>query len=439
VQANMRSVDTKSGAVVDTFAPVDTATYGQAGSHVVAVGRGVPLNRLPPGAYRLDVQASNADGSSTSWRSAPFSVMEAAPLELSRTATEKKEEVILNVTALDSNQRPVADLTSADFQIFEDNQPQTITSIKVTSPRNERASPAPPIVILFDLLNTVPQQREYIASRMIKVLEPLETDEGIYVYLLTNEGALYPVRPKGTMQAAAIAQGSIGGGNGGITNDAPPWTKEIRMLLDHAIAEVHGFRLMDYKNEAMCTVITFDRLGQIAGQMANVRGPKTILWVTSGVPNSIAYPYGGCQDKTFYGASNSYLAGKCGWECHPNPSDTKCLDYTPFLQHFAAETAAAETTVSSVAVTATGLLDFERGTAANTLRQLADLTGGQLYMDKNSEVEKAIKAALLEAKGRYQLAFAAMAKDGKYHKVRVASTREGVHIVAPQGYFAVAP
>jgi VWFA-related protein len=439
VQANMRIVDAKSGAVVDAIAPVDAAMYGKPDSPVIAIGRGVSLNRLPPGVYSLDVQASNSEGKSTSWRSVHFSVKEAAPPELSESTVEKKEEVILNVTALDGKQRPVTDLKGADFEIFEDNQPQTITSTKVTSPRNEPGTPDPPIVILFDLLNTVPQQREYIASRMIKVLEPLEKDEGIYVYLLTNEGALYPVRPKGTMQAAAVAQGSIGGRNAAISNDTPPWTKEIRPLLDHAIAEVHGFRLMDYKNEAVRAVITFDRMGQIAGQMANVRGPKTILWVTSGVPNSIAYPYGGCQDITFYGVSNSYLAGKCGWECHPNSSDTKCLDYSPFLQHFGAETATADTTVSSVAVTATGRLDFERGTAANTLRQLANITGGQVYVDNNSEVEKAIKEALLEAKGRYQLAFAAIAKDGKYHKVRVVCTREGVHIVAPQGYFVIAP
>ncbi len=72
---------------------------------------------------------------------------------------------------------------------------------------------------------------------MIKALEPLEPDEGIYLYLLTNEGTLYPVRPKGTMQAAAIAQGSVAGGSSETTDDAPPWTKKIRPLLDHAIDE----------------------------------------------------------------------------------------------------------------------------------------------------------------------------------------------------------
>jgi hypothetical protein len=248
-----------------------------------------------------------------------------------------------------------------------------------------------------------------------------------------------PLQPAWVLQfAAAIAQGSIGG-NTGTKDDAPPWTKEIHPLLDHAIDVVHGFRLMDYKDVAMCAVITFDRLGQIAGQLADVRGPKTILWVTSGVPNSIAHRYGGCKDQTFYGVSNSYLAGKCGWECYPSLWDTKCLDYTPFLQHFAAEAAAADATVSSVAVTNNPLLNVARGTAANTLRRLADLTGGQVYVNVNSEVETAISDALSAAKARYQLAFPATARDGKYHQVRVVCTRQGVHIVATQGYFAPTP
>jgi len=181
VQVNMRITDTESGTAVDTFAPVDTTTYSKAGSPLIAVARGVLLKRLTPGVYRLDVQASNAEGKSTEWRSAVFTVMEAAPLELSETAPAKKEDVILNVTALDSSGRPVTDLTSADFQIFEDVKPRAITSFKATSAQSPPGTRPPPIVILFDLINTPWARREYIANRIIKVLNPLETDEGIYL------------------------------------------------------------------------------------------------------------------------------------------------------------------------------------------------------------------------------------------------------------------
>jgi hypothetical protein len=82
VHSNMRIVDAKSGAVTETFEPVDTTTYRNGGSALIAVGRGVRLNHLAPGEYRMEVQASNAEGKSTAWKSADFRVMEASPLEM---------------------------------------------------------------------------------------------------------------------------------------------------------------------------------------------------------------------------------------------------------------------------------------------------------------------------------------------------------------------
>lgn len=82
VQVNMRITEAESGAEADTFAPVDATTYSKAGSPLIAVARGVPLKRLTPGMYRLEVKASDAEGRRTEWRSAVFTVMEAAPLEL---------------------------------------------------------------------------------------------------------------------------------------------------------------------------------------------------------------------------------------------------------------------------------------------------------------------------------------------------------------------
>jgi hypothetical protein len=81
VQANLRIVKQDSGAIVDRFEPLDLAKYSQPGSTVIAVGRGVILNRLSPGAYRIEIQATAA-GERTAWRSAPFTILAAAPLEL---------------------------------------------------------------------------------------------------------------------------------------------------------------------------------------------------------------------------------------------------------------------------------------------------------------------------------------------------------------------
>lgn len=429
VQVNMRITDTESGAEVDTFAPVDTATYSKAGSPLIAVARGVPLERLTPGLYRLEVQASNDEGRSTEWRPAVFTVMEAAPLEVSESALPKKEEVVLNVTALDSKGRPVTDLAGTDFQIIQDVKPRAVTSFKVTSAHNASMTYPPPIVILFDLMNMSWSEREYVANRIIKVLSPLETEVGIYLYLLTTDGELYPVRPHGTGQAAAIRQGSIADRADTDKADDTPWTKAVRPLLMQAINEVRGFQDDDHQSEAWRAPLTFRRLSELEDDFSAVRGPKTLIWVTGGV--GIHVP-SSCQNDVISSATGTYASGICSGACAGMSAIVgTCMDFTPFLEHFSTEAVAADTTVVGVGPT-------ETGPYTDSLARLADLTGGQVYMNTDADLEKAVQTAVAARNARYRLTFAPSVQDGKYHKLQVLCTRSGTRVVGPRGYFAAA-
>jgi len=46
----------------------------KAGSPVIPIGRGIDINKLPNGSYRLDVQATDSAGKSTPWQAANFTV-----------------------------------------------------------------------------------------------------------------------------------------------------------------------------------------------------------------------------------------------------------------------------------------------------------------------------------------------------------------------------
>jgi VWFA-related protein len=304
-------------------------------------------------------------------------------------------------------------------------------------------------VILLDLMNTPWLEHEYLTNRIIKVLNPLETDEGIYLYLLTTTGELYPVRPHGTGQAAAIEQGSISDSGGQEKPDDEPWTKQIRPLLLDAIGKVHGFNYEDYpirhqalisSTEAWRAPLTFRRLSELQDDFSAVRGPKTLIWVTSGVLTNVS---SSCDNNVISSAMGTYASGTCGEVCQiPAGAWTvpgTCMDYTPFLEHYSAQAAAVDTTVDSLALTATGLQDSDLTKRANTLAKLADLTGGKVYLNTDGDFEKAIREAVAARTARYQLAFAPSVQDGKYHKVRVVCTRAGVHIQGPTGYFAGKP
>ena len=108
------------------------------------------------------------------------------------------------------------------------------------------------------------------------------------------------------------------------------------------------------------------------------------------------------------------------------------------MQHFSAGLNRTDTIIYSVERAAEGsLLPSGRGTTEGMLQQLANLTGGRWY--SNGEVEKAIVESLEDARGRYQLAYAAPQLDGKYHKLRLVYTRKGVGIETERGHFANQP
>jgi hypothetical protein len=66
-------VDTKTGQTVFSTGGVDIARFVEKGNPVVPLGLKVPVDKLAPGAYRLDMQALDNSGARTKIRSVQFS------------------------------------------------------------------------------------------------------------------------------------------------------------------------------------------------------------------------------------------------------------------------------------------------------------------------------------------------------------------------------
>jgi len=250
------------------------------------------------------------------------------------------KDVILKVAALDAKGHPVTDLTSADFRIFDDGKLQQIASFKPIDAQPAAGAP-PATLILFDLLNSIPGQREYTSNLIIHALEPLATGDSVYLYLLANNGDVYPVHP-------LDADGNPAGA---------PWTRRIHPLLDGAIQHVYGVRPMDDRDAGIRAAVTFRTLGELGAQFMKIPGPKAIVWITRGVLNSLHYPYG-CKDVAFAEGSGSYLAGECTEKCAKWTEETKCIDFAPFLQHFSAALNRTGTIVYPVEVTNEGFREL---------------------------------------------------------------------------------
>jgi hypothetical protein len=74
VQGHVQIVNAKTGEMAKDFPKVDVMSYQRPGTRIFPVAREIPIDKLPKGAYRVEVQATDSAGRSTVWRSANFTV-----------------------------------------------------------------------------------------------------------------------------------------------------------------------------------------------------------------------------------------------------------------------------------------------------------------------------------------------------------------------------
>jgi VWFA-related protein len=196
------------------------------------------------------------------------------------------------VVAVDGKGNPVDDLARSDFQVYDSGQPQQIDFFRHSESRSQhittlglnefsnRASTQFQHVtlILFDLLNQHMDARGPAWNELIHVLQPLESSDGLYLYLLTWASrdpifALYPVR--GLPNSDRLSE----------LPESAPWTRQIKPLLDEAMKAVVKARPIRMDVDVGERVrLTYMALDLLAARMAWIPGRKTIVWITQGVP-----------------------------------------------------------------------------------------------------------------------------------------------------------
>ncbi|HTU32309.1 MAG TPA: VWA domain-containing protein [Candidatus Acidoferrum sp.] len=72
VKIAYRIVDVKTGKTVLSTGAIDASHLAQKGSPIIPIALKIPLDHMPPGSYRLDVQAEEQGGTSTPIHSATF-------------------------------------------------------------------------------------------------------------------------------------------------------------------------------------------------------------------------------------------------------------------------------------------------------------------------------------------------------------------------------
>jgi VWFA-related protein len=344
---------------------------------------------------------------------------------------ESATPVNLNVVALDAKGQSVMDLTVSEFRVSDNGKAQTIASFrkresqilqKLMGPGQfaNRSDGIPhATVILFDLMNMQFGDRGYVVNQLTHALQQMESGENLYLYLITVNGGLLPVRP-------------LPGSGGDTSAKAGAWPGDIQTRLSEAMRVAGGLRPADLDIDSRVRT-TFAALSMVAARLAAVPGRKTMVWLTHGVPITLSPSRSFTGDWVDYSSYIRQLS---------NTLDRADVSIYAVQQSPPGST---ETLGSNMSRSVNGTIGAAGETSSptagmgseQTLDEFASLTGGRAYT--NNDIAGAIKQAMNDARQSYLISYSPPVEnwDGKYHKIRVTCTRKGVRLQARQGYLAV--
>ncbi|MGA3042863.1 MAG: VWA domain-containing protein [Bryobacteraceae bacterium] len=315
----------------------------------------------------------------------------------------------LNVAALDAHGQPATGLRSADFQLFEDGKRQDVAFFRFTGDQSLEAKPGPgeysnraaarwrATVVLIDMLADRIMSDSVISRDVDDFWKHLESSEGLYLYILTARGDLYPIHPLPKPDTE-------------VTLAAEPWTRNIVPLLQAALVKLAGIRPVDDRDIKYRYEMSMNALRDLGSRMAVLSGRKNLVWITGGLP--------------LIGYSVSLQSD---------------VDFTNPLRWFCEELEQAQIVVSTVAQSLAGAGAALETYHAESLDQVTSLTGGREY--GSDSAGGAIRQASVDSRANYEIAYypPLLKLDGKHHKLKVICGREEVRLQTVQGFYALAP
>jgi VWFA-related protein len=396
----------------------------------------------------------------------------------------EQKEAVLRTTArlvqvsaivLDRNGAPIVDLTPDDFVISDGGQPQRIavfhraaapaaaTAAKaaaagVYSNRTPQGAEAPgsATVILLDGLNTRTEDQAYAREQVMKFLETLRPPDRVALYGLgyrlhvlhdfTSDPARlryllarYRGHTAGLLAPSALEKESTYGSldpDPAIQAEIEEWLRTATQRIDNMLIEQR-------------VLTTLEALESIAHRVAAFPGRKNLVWVSSSFPFSFGMddlPGRGqlsVERRQFFremerasrAMSHANLAiypldarGLVGAFSDPNFN-------APGTYRGARRTFGGGQEGPTNPVTTLGSI----GEGQETMKSLADRTGGQAFLN-NNDLQAAVRQVLDTSRVTYELGFYPTHNkwDGKFREIKVQVRRPGAQVQARRGYYAYA-
>ena len=431
-----------------------------------------------------------------------------APAETAPVATFKvsTKAVVVDVVVTDSKGHPIRGLSQQDFQLMEDNKPQNIRyfrefndkdespapSTSESAPKTQAASagPAPPAtpavpsanlfnnraqsaqsgavtMVLFDNLNTPPQDQDYARQQLIKFLQ--SKPKVSQFALCTLSSGDYPLRLiQGFTTDENLLLAAVKSKKGDPKNNR--WqlaANETQNTLttvsglaqegrtsgfQNLTATLQGMQAEQYVTDTSERAVrTIDSMMLLARYLSGISGRKNIVWLSASFPIalSIGPLYSNPQvDNPNYTykikRATNLLADA---QVAVYPVDVRGLQvFTADLSSGAGvggprsfeppdPTSPNATQVPNGIPQGTNFANMSE--EQDTMTQFAVATGGKAFFNTNG-IKEAIATANEQGSNYYSLSYTPTNKlyDGKFRKIKVQFAQKGYKLAYRQGYFA---
>lgn len=355
--------------------------------------------------------------------------------------------VEIDAVVVDADGRPVRDLTRADFQLFEDGVPQTIEAFSIVNLPVER--PDPPLYAASPVEPDVRSNRREFDGRIyLLILDDLNTHFARSARVRAAAREFLERHFGANDVAAVIHTGGARGGTQEFTSSRARLLRAVDAFMGHKSRSATLEKLDDYNrnraiglNEAPRDTSEAERahnarrtlssLKAAAEYLAGIRGRrKAVLFFSEGIDydttNAIQNRYASeILEDTGQAIASATRANVSFYTIDPRGLGGLAIE---------AMEASAFPLDNSIPP---GALQQELITAQNSLRTLAEETGGFASVNRN-EYSSAFARIVEEGSSYYMLGYSSSdaRRDGRFRRVEVRVNRPGLRVRARNGYTA---